>query len=84
MDGTAFLLAEQNAAMASAYADRACASTIGEIFLEEGSENLLKKDEIKKSFLGESGQKDHIPIQAVERPRLLQGDRYGERRPISS
>ena len=84
MDGTAFLSVEQNATLASAYADSAYAFKIGAMLLEDTSKNLLRNDEIKTSFLGESGQKDNIPIQAVERSRLLQGGRYGERHPISS
>jgi len=52
-DGTTVLLVEQNARMALEYADRAYVFRIGEIFLEDTGQNLLKNDEIKKSFLGE-------------------------------
>jgi len=51
--GTTILLVEQNARMALEYADRAYVFKIGEIFLEDTGANLLKNDEIKKSFLGE-------------------------------
>ena len=51
--GTTILLVEQNARMALEYADRGYVFKIGEIFLEDAGENLLKNDEIKKSFLGE-------------------------------
>lgn len=51
--GTTILLVEQNARMALEYADRAYVFKIGEIFLEDTGKNLLKNDEIKKSFLGE-------------------------------
>ncbi|MGB2769539.1 MAG: ATP-binding cassette domain-containing protein, partial [Candidatus Zixiibacteriota bacterium] len=52
-EGTTVLLVEQNARMALEYADRAYVFRIGEIFLEDSAENLLRNDEIKKSFLGE-------------------------------
>lgn len=39
--------------MALEYSDRAYVFKIGEIFLEDTAENLLKNDEIRKSFLGE-------------------------------
>lgn len=52
-DGTTILLVEQNARMALEYADRAYVFKIGEIFLEDTGENLLRNDRIKKSFLGE-------------------------------
>jgi branched-chain amino acid transport system ATP-binding protein len=52
-DGTTILLVEQNARMALEYANRAYVFKIGEIFLEDTGENLLKNDEVKKSFLGD-------------------------------
>ena len=52
-ESTTVLLVEQNARMALEYADRAYVFRIGEIFLEDSAENLLRNDEIKKSFLGE-------------------------------
>lgn len=52
-DGTTVLLVEQNARMALEYADRAYVFKIGEIFLEDTGQNLLKNDEIRKPFLGE-------------------------------
>lgn len=52
-DGTTVLLVEQNARMALEYAHRAYVFKIGEIFLEDTGENLLKNDEIRKSFLCE-------------------------------
>lgn len=51
-DDTTILLVEQNARMALEYADRAYVFKIGEIFLEDTGENLLKNDKIKRSFLG--------------------------------
>ncbi len=52
-EGTTILLVEQNARMALEYADRAYVFRIGEIFLEDTGKNLLKNDEVRKSFLGE-------------------------------
>lgn len=52
-EGTTILLVEQNARMALEYANRAYVFKIGEIFLEDKGENLLKNDEVKRSFLGE-------------------------------
>jgi len=52
-DGTTVLLVEQNARMALEYADRGYVFRIGEIALVDNGENLLKNDEVKKSFLGE-------------------------------
>lgn len=52
-NGTTILLVEQNAKMALEYADRGYVFKIGEILLEDTRENLLKNDEIRKSFLGE-------------------------------
>jgi branched-chain amino acid transport system ATP-binding protein len=51
-DGTTLLLVEQNARMALEYADRAYVFKIGEIFFEGRGNELLKNDEVKKSFLG--------------------------------
>lgn len=51
--GTTILLVEQNARIALEYADRGYVFKIGEIFLEGTGEDLLRNDEIKKSFLGE-------------------------------
>ncbi len=47
--GTSILLVEQNARMTLEYSDRAY--VIGEINFKGASNNLLKNDEIKKSFL---------------------------------
>ncbi len=47
---TAFLDA---ATLALEYAKRAYVFKIGEIFLEDKADNLLKNDEVKRSFLGE-------------------------------
>lgn len=52
-DSTTILLVEQNARMALEYSNRAYVFQIGEIFLEDTGENLLKNDEIRKLFLGE-------------------------------
>lgn len=51
--GTTILMVEQNARMALEFADRGYIFKIGEIFLEDKAENLLKNEEIKKAFLGE-------------------------------
>ena len=52
-DGTSILLVEQNARMALEYADRGYVFKIGEIFLEDTGENLLRSEEVRKAFLGE-------------------------------
>ena len=52
-DGTTVLLVEQNVRMALEYAYRGYVFKIGEIFLEDTGKNLLKNEEVKKSFLGE-------------------------------
>ncbi len=51
-EGTAILLVEQNVRMALEYADRGYLFKIGEIIFEDKAKNLLKNDEVKKSFLG--------------------------------
>ena len=51
-NGTSILLVEQNARMALEYADRGYVFKIGEIFLEDTGENLLKSEEVRKAFLG--------------------------------
>ena len=50
--GTTILLVEQNARMALEYADRGYVFEIGKITFEDNAKNLLKNDEVKKSFLG--------------------------------
>ena len=52
-NGTSILLVEQNARMALEYADRGYVFRIGEIFLEDTGENLLRSEEVRKAFLGE-------------------------------
>ncbi len=52
-NGTAVLLVEQNAQMALEYCHRGYVFKIGEIFLEDTGENLLKNENVRKSFLGE-------------------------------
>lgn len=52
-NGTSILLVEQNARMALEYSHRGYVFNIGEIALEDQSNNLLKNKEIRKLFLGE-------------------------------
>lgn len=52
-NGTAILLVEQNARMALEVADRGYVFKIGEIFMNDTGENLLKSEEVRKAFLGE-------------------------------
>lgn len=52
-DGTSILLVEQNARMALEYADRGYVFKIGDIFLGDTGENLLKSEQVRKAFLGE-------------------------------
>ena len=51
--GTSILLVEQNARIALEYSHRGYVFEIGKILLEGDSENLLKNEQIRKSFLGE-------------------------------
>jgi len=51
-EGTTILLVEQNARMALEYADRGYVFKIGKIAFEDRANNLLKNDEVKKTFLG--------------------------------
>lgn len=51
--GTTILFVEQNAQIALEYADRGYVFKIGEIALEDTGRNLLKTDEVRKTFLGE-------------------------------
>ncbi|MCJ7587387.1 MAG: ABC transporter ATP-binding protein [Candidatus Aminicenantes bacterium] len=53
IDGTTILLVEQNARVALEYANRGYVFKIGEIAFEDIAINLLKNDEVRKSFLGE-------------------------------
>ncbi len=50
--GSSILLVEQNARMALEIAHRGYVFKIGSIFLEGAGENLLKSEDVKKSFLG--------------------------------
>ena len=50
--GTSVLLVEQNAVEALRIAHRAYVFNIGEIVLKDTAENLLRDDEVKKTFLG--------------------------------
>ena len=52
-NGTSILLVEQNARMALEYSNRGYVFEIGKILLEGESEDLLKDEHIRKSFLGE-------------------------------
>jgi branched-chain amino acid transport system ATP-binding protein len=52
-EGTTILLVEQNARMALEYADRGYVFEIGKIAFEDKAKDLLKNDEVRKSFLGE-------------------------------
>ncbi len=52
-NGTAVLVVEQNAQTALEYCHRGYVFKIGEIFLEDTGENLLKNENVRKSFLGE-------------------------------
>lgn len=51
-NGTSILLVEQNASMALEIANRGYVFQIGEIFLESSGKDLLKNNEVKKTFLG--------------------------------
>jgi len=51
-DGTTILLVEQNSRMALEYADRGYVFEIGKIAFEDKAKNLLKNEDVKKSFLG--------------------------------
>lgn len=51
--GTTVLVVEQNARIALENADRGYVFKIGKIFLEGKADDLLKNEEIKKTFLGE-------------------------------
>lgn len=53
IDGTTILLVEQNARVALEFVDRAYVFRIGEIVLDGTAKNLLKNDEVRKTFLGE-------------------------------
>ncbi|MBM4028052.1 MAG: ABC transporter ATP-binding protein [Planctomycetes bacterium] len=50
--GTSILLVEQNASEALEIAHRAYVFSIGEIVLTDTGQNLLRSDEVKKTFLG--------------------------------
>jgi len=50
--GTSILLVEQNASEALEIAHRAYVFSIGQIVLSDTGRNLLRSDEVKKSFLG--------------------------------
>ncbi len=50
--GTSILLVEQNARMALEIAHRGYVFKIGNIFMEDTGENLLKSEKVKKAFLG--------------------------------
>lgn len=50
--GTDILMVEQNARMALEIAHRGYVFKIGQIFLEDTGENLLKNADVKKAFLG--------------------------------
>ena len=50
--GTTIFLVEQNARIALEYSHRAYVFGIGRIMLEGKSDELLKKDEVKRLFLG--------------------------------
>lgn len=50
--GTSILLVEQNARMALEVAHRGYVFKIGEIFMEDTGKNLLKSEEVKKTFMG--------------------------------
>lgn len=52
-NGTSILLVEQNVKMALKYSDRAYVFNIGKIAFEGRSDDLLKNEKIRKSFLGE-------------------------------
>jgi len=52
-EGTTILLVEQNARKALEYCHRGYVFSIGQIFLEDKAENLLKNEKIKEAFLGE-------------------------------
>lgn len=51
--GTTVLVVEQNARIALEFADRGYVFNIGKIFLEGKTDDLLKNEEIKKTYLGE-------------------------------
>lgn len=51
--GTSILIVEQNAIMALEHANRGYVFKIGKIFLEGQAKDLIKNEEIKKSFLGQ-------------------------------
>jgi len=53
-NGTAILIVEQNARMALEYADRGYVFEIGKIAFQDKAKNLLKNDDVRKSFLGEA------------------------------
>jgi len=50
--GITILVVEQNAHMALEYADRGYVFEIGKIAFEDKAQDLLKNDEVKKTFLG--------------------------------
>lgn len=50
--GTTILLVEQNAQMALAVSNRAYVLEVGEIIIEGRSKDLMKNDDVKKSYLG--------------------------------
>lgn len=50
--GTGILMVEQNARMALEIAHRGYVFKIGQIFLEDTGENLLKSADVRKAFLG--------------------------------
>lgn len=52
-EGISILLVEQNVRTALEFTDRAYIFKIGEIAFEDMSKNLLRNDEVRKSFLGE-------------------------------
>ena len=52
--GTTILLVEQNAQQALTRASRGYVLESGQIVLSDKSENLLKNDQVRKSYLGET------------------------------
>ena len=50
--GTTILLVEQNANMALHVAQRGYVLETGRIVLEDTAENLIKNEQVKKSYLG--------------------------------
>lgn len=52
-NGTAILLVEQNARMALEIAHRGYVFAIGQIKLQDPAGNFVKKEEVRKAYLGE-------------------------------